>query len=227
MIIFRKIDEFIIGGIFIKSNETTISKMEKDKATLFFTLINDKPTILENERSRSFTIDDSMICRQKKRGKIPILATIDELVFLRLKWRGNNTKPRSICRFLYARVPPPLPPLCCIFHGASIPARKSRVNECITSVFPDQSKHFCSFSRTRDRSLRLLFRRIGKGGIRWQKKKEIRYVNGHCTPLKPRFLCLDAKIWKQIKFERGKGKKKGGTTIFFFFFLKFYVLKLC
>lgn len=85
MIIFRKIDEFIIGGIFIKSNETTISKMEKDKATLFFTLINDKPTILENERSRSFTIDDSMICRQKKRGKIPILATIDELVFLRLK----------------------------------------------------------------------------------------------------------------------------------------------
>lgn len=162
MIIFRKIDEFIIGGILIKSNETTISKMEKDKATLFFTSINDKPTILEDERSRSFTIDDSMICRQKKRGKIPILATIDELVFLRLKWRGNNTKPRSICRFLYARVPP-LPPLCCIFHGASIPARKSRVNECITSVFPDQSKHFCSFSRTRDRSLRLLFRRIGGG----------------------------------------------------------------
>lgn len=57
-----------------------------------------------------------------------------------------------------------------------------------------------------------------KGGIRWQKKKEIRYVNGHCTPLKPRFLCLDAKIWKQIKFERGKGKKKGGTIFFFSFF---------
>lgn len=57
-----------------------------------------------------------------------------------------------------------------------------------------------------------------KGGIRWQKKKEIRYVNGHCTPLKPRFLCLDAKIWKQIKFERGKGKKKGEITIFFLFF---------
>ena len=87
MIIFRKIDEFIIGGILIKSNETTISKMEKDKATLFFTSVNDKPTILEDERSRSFTIDDSMICRgkKKKRGKIPILATIDELVFLRLK----------------------------------------------------------------------------------------------------------------------------------------------
>lgn len=69
MIIFRKIDEFIIGGIFIKSNETTISKMEKDKATLFFTLINDKPTILEDERSRSFTIDDSMICRGEKKNE--------------------------------------------------------------------------------------------------------------------------------------------------------------
>lgn len=157
-------------------------------------LEKDKPRF---SKTNVHTCLRSMICRMKKRGKI--LAAIDERV---PSLKVTRKQYRSIRPILYTRVPHHLrhhPPLCCIFHGASISAWKSRV--CFLT-----NRNISARSATRNtRSIvTLAFRRIGGGkggGIRWQKKKEIRYVNGHRAPL----LCFACgnmetkKIWKRKK----------------------------
>lgn len=66
-------------------------------------------------------------------------------VFLRLKWRGNNTKPVHPSNFMHSRPPSPSPSSSIVLHFSwRIDFRVK-----ITSVFPDQSKHFCSFSHAK------------------------------------------------------------------------------
>lgn len=133
-------------------------------------------------------------------------------VFLRLKWRGNNTKPVHPSNFMHSRPPSPSPSSSIVLHFSwRIDFRVK-----ITSVFPDQSKHFCSFSHAKheiDRYACISKNRGGKGGgIRWQKKKEIRYVNGHRAPL----LCFACKNMETKKI--WKRKKRNGE------FLKFWLI---
>lgn len=122
-------------------------------------------------------------------------------VFLRLKWRGNNTKPVHPSNFMHSRPPSPSPSSSIVLHFSWRIDFRVKITMCFLT-----NRNISARSATRNtRSIvTLAFRRIGggKGGrIRWQKKKEIRYVNGHRAPLLC-FACKNMetkKIWKRKK----------------------------
>lgn len=102
-------------------------------------LEKDKPRF---SKTNVHTCLRSMICRMKKRGKI--LAAIDERV-PSLKVTRKQYKTGPSVQF-YALAPPsPSPSSSIVLHFSwRIDFRVK-----ITSVFPDQSKHFCSFSHAK------------------------------------------------------------------------------
>lgn len=140
-----------------------------------------------------------MICRMKKRGKI--LAAIDERVpSLKVTRKQYKTGPSVQFYTLASPITFAIILHCAAFFMAHRFPREN--HECVS--WPIETHSARSATRNTRSIVTLAFRRIGGGkggGIRWQKKKEIRYVNGHRAPLLC-FACKNMetkKIWKRKK----------------------------